>query len=44
MTSECEEYTKRRTAAYMKYVRIRASTATTQLQSGVEFRKRSSVF
>ncbi|WP_202149867.1 hypothetical protein [Candidatus Sarmatiella mevalonica] len=41
MMSKCEEYTKHRAAAYMKYVRTRASTASPQLPSGVELGKRS---
>ncbi|MBL3285256.1 IS630 family transposase domain protein [Rickettsiales endosymbiont of Paramecium tredecaurelia] len=41
MMSKCEEYTKHRAAAYMKYVRTCASTASPQLPSGVELGKRS---
>ncbi|WP_244127156.1 hypothetical protein [Candidatus Sarmatiella mevalonica] len=41
MISKCEEYTKHRAAAYMKYVRTCASTASPQLPSGVELGKRS---
>ncbi|WP_202149613.1 hypothetical protein [Candidatus Sarmatiella mevalonica] len=41
MMRKCEEYTKHRAAAYMKYVRTCASTASPQLPSGVELGKRS---
>ncbi|WP_202149212.1 hypothetical protein [Candidatus Sarmatiella mevalonica] len=43
MMSKCEEYTKHRAAAYMKYMRTCASTASPQLPSGVELGKRSIV-
>ncbi|WP_202149008.1 hypothetical protein [Candidatus Sarmatiella mevalonica] len=40
MMSKCEEHTKHRAAAYIKYVRTRALTATKRLPSGVELGKR----
>ncbi|WP_244127089.1 hypothetical protein [Candidatus Sarmatiella mevalonica] len=39
MMSKCEEHTKHRAAAYMKYVRTRASTASPQLPSGASFER-----
>ncbi|WP_202149795.1 hypothetical protein [Candidatus Sarmatiella mevalonica] len=44
MMSKCKDHTKHKAAAYMKYVRTRASTASPQLLSGVELGKRSNVF
>ncbi|WP_202148868.1 hypothetical protein [Candidatus Sarmatiella mevalonica] len=44
MMSKCKEYTKHRAAAYMRYVRTCASTASPQLPSGVELGKRSIVY
>ncbi|WP_202149655.1 hypothetical protein [Candidatus Sarmatiella mevalonica] len=41
MISKCEEHTKHRATAILRYVRTRASTVTKQLPSGVELGKRS---